>query len=204
VGEFMTSEPDEMIKYADAVQQILRDLDAQLPCGWIVDLSRGSGGNMWPAIAGLGSLIGEGRIGAFLDPDGGLYYWYYRDGSAGVEDYPPNVTVSDPEFQLSAPAAPVAVLINHTTGSAGEAIAIAFRGRPNTLFFGTPSFGFTTGNSTIPLSDGAAIALTQVTFVDRTGQVYGGAIIPDVETYASMNSRDVLDWLLSQPACSNP
>ena len=90
-------------------------------------------------------------------------------------------------------------MIGPQTASAGEATAISFRGRPNTRFFGTASYGLTTGNEGFPLSDGAIILLTTVVELDRTGQEYGEKILPDVVT--SNPESDASEWLLAQPAC---
>ena len=95
---------------------------------------------------------------------------------------------------------PVAVLIGQGTVSAGEFTAISFRGRPNTRFFGKPSWGLSTNNESFLLSDGAIINLTTSIAVDRTGQEYGGSILPDITT--STPELDAAEWLLVQPACS--
>jgi carboxyl-terminal processing protease len=198
-----TGSLEQMEIHANDIRQVLTDLDAQAPCGWIVDLSHETGGEMYSAIAGLGPLIGEGQVGAFLYPDGTKEYWYYLNGEAGIDDTPV-IKVSNPAFVLQAPDAPVAVLINRQTVSAGEAIAVAFHGRPNTRFFGRQTAGYTTGNAGIPMSDGAMLIITRSTYVDRTGQVYGGKIVPDEQAYTEIIDNKVKDWLLSQPACSNP
>jgi hypothetical protein len=50
-------------EYAEAVQQAIRTADRPGLVGWIVDLREDGGGNMWPMIAGLGPIFGEGIIG---------------------------------------------------------------------------------------------------------------------------------------------
>ncbi len=65
----------------------------------------------------------------------------YRDGLAfervdGAADRP-YTRVSVPPVVLRAPLAPVAALIDSMTGGSGEAIALAFRGRPHVRTFGT-------------------------------------------------------------------
>ncbi|MGV9658891.1 S41 family peptidase [Streptomyces koyangensis] len=55
---------------------------------------------------------------------------------------------------------PVAVLTGPRTASAGEAVAIAFRERPDTRTFGDPTSGVPTANAPYPLSDGALVVLT--------------------------------------------
>jgi carboxyl-terminal processing protease len=185
-------------KYADKIQASIIELSKLPVCGWIVDLRENEGGNMYPMIAGLGALIGEGELGSFKDAAGKTVNWYYKDGQSGEENTP-LAKVSHPEFLLNPEETPVAVLISSQTASSGEATALSFRGRPNTRFFGQPSFGLTTGNNEFPLSDGAVIILTVATELDRTGQEYGGKINPDVVT--SNPEAEATGWLLAQPAC---
>ena len=198
VFEFNAQAKEEVNKYADQIQNMIIELDKQLVCGWIVDLSENLGGNMYPMIAGLGALIGEGDLGSFKDAMGYTTAWYYRDGQAG-EGNVPHAKVSHPEFLFDPDETPVAVLIGPQTASAGEATAISFRGRPNTRFFGKPSYGLTTGNEVFPLGDGALIILTVAVELDRTGQEYGGKIVPDLDTLNA--ETEAIEWLLAQPAC---
>ena len=72
----------------------------------------------------------------------------------------------------------MAVLTGRMTCSSGEAIATAFRGRPDTRSFGLETCGLPTANDEFPLSDGAWILLTVSRFADRTGVVYSGPIAP--------------------------
>jgi hypothetical protein len=55
----------------------------------------------------------------------------------------------------------IAVLLSSATSSSGEAVAIAFRGNPNTRSFGQRTRGLTTANGRFTPSDGAIIILTQ-------------------------------------------
>ena len=133
VFEFNAQAEDEMNKYADEIQNLIIELDKQSVCGWIVDLRENSGGNMYPMIAGLGALIGEGELGSFKDATGHITNWYYRDGQAWEGDMP-HARVSHPEFLYDPDETPVAVLIGPQTASSGEATAISFRGRLHTRF----------------------------------------------------------------------
>jgi len=188
----------EMNKYADEIQNIIIDLNQKSVCGWIVDLRANEGGNMYPMIAGLGALTGEGDLGTFKNAVGDTVNWYYKDGQSG-QGNEPIAAVSRPDFIINPEQSPVAVLIGPQTASSGEATALSFRGRPNTRLFGQPAYGLTTGYDTFPLSDGAMIILTVVTELDRTGQEYGGKISPDVET--TNPEAEAIGWLLAQPAC---
>src|ERR1700727_3834452 len=56
---------DGLLLYAADVRRILTELTAQSPKGWIVDLRGNTGGNMWPMLAGIGPILGDGVVGAF-------------------------------------------------------------------------------------------------------------------------------------------
>jgi C-terminal processing protease CtpA/Prc len=199
----------EGAEFATNTQQLIRELDAQSPCGWIVDLRENHGGNMWPMLTGIGPILGEGEAGAAIDSYGDKEVWSYRDGKSFLNDQI-DTQVNGQAYRLKATLPPVAVLTSVGTASSGEGIAIAFRGRPNTRSFGLPTAGLTTGNSAFVLSDGAAVNITTAVAADRTGQVYGQEIQPDVKVDnirqftvldGEVIPQPAIDWLLSQPAC---
>ena len=207
IGGFAGSDGDE---YATAVQKLIREIDAQQPCGWIVDLRENDGGGMGPMLAGLGPILGEGDLGASIDVDGEKEIWSYQDGKAlaAGEVF---TQVQEPAYKLKASSPPVAVLTGMRTASAGEAVVISFRGRPNTRSFGLYTAGVPTGNAGYVLSDGALMALTVSVFADRTGQTYDDRIYPDewVDEVQKLTiimdeiiPQPAIDWLLSQPACT--
>lgn len=192
-------------EYATTVQQLIRQLDSQSPCGWIVDLRQDIGGNMWPMLAGIGPILGEGRVGMFVTPGGQQTSWYYEDGQARLEKAV-LAQANGPAYHLASASPPVAVLTGSSTASSGEAIVVAFRGRPNARSFGEATNGRSTGNSTFVLSDGVWILLTISTFADRTGTIYGDKIPPDELVAEAQEDSDpiiqaAVEWLLSQPAC---
>ena len=57
-------------RFADILQGTVKKEDGKGVCGWIVDLRGNPGGNMWPMLAGIGPVLGEGRVGAFVGPEG--------------------------------------------------------------------------------------------------------------------------------------
>ncbi len=197
--------------YADSLRGAVRALTSRglnsnaPPCGWIVDVRGNEGGNMWPMLAGLGPVIGPGRIGASVEASGDRQPWFYADGRAGVVylgGWYRNVSVEveAPPHRLDPPHPPVAVFTDGRTASSGEAVAVAFRGRPNTRSFGVSTMGKTTGNQTVSLPDGARLYVTASVYADRTGRVYGGPLAPDVRSTAP--EADARDWLAQQPECS--
>jgi carboxyl-terminal processing protease len=173
----------QFIAYETRLQRIVADLDRSHPAGWIVDLRGNVGGNMWPMLAGIGPLLGEGDdVGEFFTLDSHST-WKYRDGVAaeianGKES--PYPAVAGAPYKLTG-TPNVAVLIDRRTGSSGEAIGIAFRGRPKTRFFGEHTEGASTANDVIKLSDGASMWLTIGVDADRTGKKYLEGFGPDEE-----------------------
>lgn len=137
---------------------------------------------MWPMIAGLGPLLGESdNLGQFFATSGHSV-WAYRDGVASeVEDTGEQAAYpridGTPYKMKNSPA--VAVLIDNWTGSSGESVAIALRGRPRTRFFGEHTQGVSTENEVFKLSDGATMWLTIGVGADRTGKQYLNGLDPD-------------------------
>src|SRR6185437_9795162 len=172
----------QFVAFETKIQQLIASLDSARPEGWIVDLRGNVGGNMWPMIAGLGPLLGESdNLGQSFTTSGHSVVTY-RDGVASeVEDtgeraaYP---RVDGTPYKMKDSPA-VAVLIDSSTGSSGEAVAIALRGRPRTRFFGEHTEGVSTVNEVFKLSDGASMWLTIGVDADRTGKQYLNGLDPD-------------------------
>jgi hypothetical protein len=197
-------------EFAEKLHALVTDLHAQKPHGWLIDLRGNGGGNMWPMLAGIGAVLGEGDLGTFVSADGERVPWYYKAGKAGTRDSKGEVEIAahveNPPFAL--PELPwVAVLLDRSTASLGEAVAISFTGRPRARSFGEHTAGFSTSNERYRLSDGAALFLCVGIEADRTGYRYPDGIDPDVKL-PSPDSRPteekdaVLqaaeDWIASQ------
>lgn len=133
---------------------------------WIVDLSGNRGGNMWPMLDGLSPLLGTEGVGRFRYRDGSSSAWTFKslEGIVDVRDLR---------------SVPVAVVTSGRTASSGEAVAVAFRGRPLTRSFGGATSGYSTSNTTYKLADGSRLYLTTAVFEDRNGNRYGGKLAPD-------------------------
>ncbi|OEJ36084.1 hypothetical protein BGK67_30655 [Streptomyces subrutilus] len=227
IGYVSLPTTDKIPGYARAGAEVVRTVDASGPCGWIVDLRGDSGGAMWPMLDALAPLLGDGRLGAFVDADGEQSAWELKKGQLSVggevisKDVPPSIETGEPgiddyvthnAYVLKRPRPPVAVLTGPETASAGEATLIAFRGRPEARSFGLPTAGLATGNTTYPFHDGSLLVLTETADVDRTGRRYGNTpIAPDVrvdftdQDVAGGPGDPVVDaarkWLESRPAC---
>ncbi len=169
--------PGLVNRYVDLLQEFIAQVDDTDPVGWMVDLSENSGGKMWPMLAGLGPLLSEGPLGSFWFPTQPPAIWSYRAGQALLDDISLANTTNG-GYLLKHPAKRVALLSSRRTASSGEAVLIAFVGRPHTCRFGTSTRGLTTTNDNFPLPDGATLFLTVGTFTDRLGRVYGQAMEP--------------------------
>lgn len=182
--------------FARAIQDSIRANDREDLAGWIVDLRRNGGGNMWPMLAGVGPILGEGVVGYFIDPLGAETAWEYRDGTARSGG---SVTQRvDAPYRLRRERPRVAVLTDNLVASSGEAVAIAFRQRAGARSFGTATCGLSTANATVPLSDGATLYLTVSVMADRTRVRYGDSVAPD-ETVADAGQavQRAVAWLQS-------
>lgn len=207
--------PSQIMAFADTLQGLVRAVDAKAPCGWIVDLRHNGGGNMWPMLVGIGPILGEGdNLGAFVDANAFVTHWFYRNGFAGTvsSDNTKFVSASTSKapYVVRVANAPVAVLTDRFTASSGEAITVAFRGRPNTRSFGAPTYGVPTANAGHPLVDGAYLWLMSALDADRAGTQYIDPLPPDemVDTSAPPATDDVvaltaMRWLASQTSCKN-
>lgn len=200
-------------EFATTIQTLIATIDSSNPCGWIIDLRHNEGGNPWPVLAGIGPILGEGRVGSFVSPDGQtVAYWYYSDGQADQEKSTSTpVQVTGEAYQLQSALPPVAVLFGRRTASGGEFVVVAFIGRPNTQSFGQPTRGATTAPVGHMLSDGAIIVLASFSYADRTGQVYTDRITPDnvIDLYAAADDSDptltaATQWLLNEAVCTDP
>jgi hypothetical protein len=207
VPGFAGGSPGAQAAFAEDLQARIGNLDLSMACGWILDLRLNTGGNLWPMLAGLGPLLGEGDLGASLYPDGSRRGIWYRDGRAGFGDYV-QLRVVAPHV-LRDRAAPLAVLVGARTASSAEVLVAAFRGRPATRTFGAATRGLSAGNRTFELADGAALVLTVAATSDRAGRVDAGPIEPDVTVASATAGALPADatvaaaaaWLQTQPAC---
>lgn len=185
VPDFTSHNPEAMTAFSAAGHTIF----AQAPDmrGWIVDLRADRGGNMWAMLGILKPLLGAGELGVFEDRTGQRSRPWRAEiqGSGQVQATGPDLA-----------RVPVAVLIGPQTASAGEAVAIALKGRPQTRFFGRATHGQTTGNTTFTLPDGGMLALATEHECDRTGQCYEGPVQPDdVQADPDAALRAAEEWM---------
>lgn len=199
--------PDADGAYAGAVYTNLTKAPAA--CGYIVDLREDTGGNMFPMVAGLSPLLGDGYRMVVPTDTGNAPVVLEHGAATGYEKEggPGQVLAKVPGWQdhpLMAQA-PVAILTSAATASSGEDVAVQFRGRPNTRSFGATTAGQATANIPVEHSGGVVFFVTSGLFADRDGQSYPDGLRPDQPVIASPGADSVVAaarrWLAERPVC---
>ena len=184
---------DAAIAFAREIQNQIKNQDNPDIKGWIVDLRSNSGGNMWPMLAGIGPVLGEGVVGYFIDPDGNQQPWSYLDGASQITSV--IVTQLNDPYEVVVANPKVAVLLDNGVASSGEVIAICFVGRENTKSFGSATCGLSTANRSFPLSDRSYLNLTVAHLADRNKNTFGNAILPDQAATNQTIIQDAITWI---------
>jgi C-terminal processing protease CtpA/Prc len=163
-------------KDAQMLNDSLCSLLGKKVSGIVLDLRLNGGGAMFPMMLGLEQLLGTGKIGSFTGGKGEK--WYIKEHNFLLD------TAVLASLKADCPAStgnvPVVVLIGRGTGSSGEFLAIAFKGRKNTLFLGTETAGAITSVAGYPINQSAYLYLSTGYGADRNGHVYKEAIKPDI------------------------
>ena len=175
--------------YADSLQSLIRMFDQEGISKWIIDLRNNTGGNCWPMLAGLGPLLGNGIHGYFVSSKERIPISYMN--GVVLQGRQSRFRVSD-AYTLTQHKKTIIILTGEKTSSAGEIIALAFKGRDHVYLYGEPTAGLTTANATYPLSDGSLLVLTVCKEADRHGKIVEGKIYPDEFIESDRTGKDVV------------
>lgn len=178
----------ECASFAKEVASRIVEVSIDAENGWVLDLRRNSGGNLWPMLASLTALLGHEVVGGFRPKQGRVREW--RAGDRLID----NAGFVHAELET----AKVAVLLGPKTCSSGEALAVAFHGRPRTRSFGEPTSGLANANTAFDLPDGSQLQLMTAICIDRHGEAFGKRVYPD-ETVISLD-KDTDEPMLSAVA----
>jgi carboxyl-terminal processing protease len=162
---------------ADSIQDLIARLDVKGISRWIVDLRKNTGGNCWPMLAGVGPLLGNGVCGYFVSEDERVPI-VYRDGAA-FQGRHVRCRLSTGGYQTRRSHKSIVVLTGRRTVSAGEILALAFKGKEGAWLYGEPTAGLTTANATYSLSDHSMLVLTVCREADYAGRICEGSVNPD-------------------------
>lgn len=195
---FSSGDSLHLALFAEKAQKALNELINSGAKNWIVDLNKCQGGNMWPMVAGIGPILGEGRLGSFSDSKNNeVGTWYYEKGRGFliVNDSLAYNVVSPFSIE-DVDSDKIAVLQSNLTGSSGEAMLVAFLGKENVRTFGSKSATYSTSNEKFQLSDGSILWITTAVFEDINGNKYPDGIEPMVNAKSdSLALVKAIDWL---------
>lgn len=195
-----------------AAAVIVRDSVARLfgrrVKAWILDLRLNDGGAMAPMLAGIAPLLGDGHLGGFVDHTGQAQeQWRLRRGNFYLDTLA--VTALPAPSHHVPSDRPIAVLLSGLTASSGEIVAISLKGRPATRFFGEPTYGATTANTSYRIQGSSYLTLAGSVDADRNGHVYLVRVQPDelitggdnfVDVAQDAKVRAALQWLKTAKA----
>ncbi len=162
---------------AQKIRDAIAVIDDKNIKGWIVDLRINTGGNMYQMLAGLGNLLGDGKIGGFINQhqqeDG---VWSIRNGNIFIDSS--QVSSIANVKRGKSKLLPIAVLISGQTASSGEVVAISTIGRKAAILIGENSAGYTTGNQGFLINKDAGLNLAVSFEADRLGHIYKNDVSP--------------------------
>lgn len=168
--------PGDVKEQADFIRQGVINLKSKGVDKWIIDLRYNGGGNMEPMISGLAPLIGEGFIAGSINKQNEIREYTIENGQ--FSNYGRLVCEMN-NLPKVASNEKVAVLLSRYTISSGELVAVAFKGRENTIFIGEETAGYTTGNGYDKINDEIALVISQDVFIDRNKNRYDGPLEVD-------------------------
>lgn len=167
------------IAFAEIVQEEIQSRDNVNITGWIIDLrNNNSTGGISPLLAAGGPILGEGTAGYYVYPEFSSQEWSYEGGSAKINGT--NVIEVSEPYELINQNPKVAIIINKATSSTAAALAIAFKGRPNTAIIGDDTCVPLLHNLNTVFSDFTYLRLAAANLADREGNVYQDEIVPDI------------------------
>ena len=186
---------DENIEdYIETAHARIRKMDNESIKGWVVDLRDNYAMDMFPMLAAVGPILGEGIAGNLVYSDSPTISFGYREGGTFLGET--ILTQAPDPYQLLVSNSKVAVILGQATRRAGEAIALAFSGRENTRFFGTTTCGQSTIIQDFQLSDNTQLSLAVGFIADRNLKDFDGdSVVPDEFANPDEVLQKASDWV---------
>lgn len=181
---------DEIPKRTQRLFDTICKINPSTAKAWIIDLRLNTGGNVWPMLSCLAAIIGDGKIGGLKFIDGSPdEETFIKEG----KPYGNNQFYSIPNITCPLPktGTPVVVLTGPMTGSSGEVVLAAFKGRPNTIIIGEQTSGYVTSNSNFELRPNIYLFLATAFIKDRNDRHYTDGIEPDIRILDGDNFYDL-------------
>ncbi len=189
---------------AQAMQDCISNLKNAGINKWIIDLRDNGGGNMNPMIADISPFFKEGFIGGSMNAEGELVNRYEIKNHNFYDTE--RLVYESPSPIKNCTSDSLVVLLSKYTASSGEIVAVTFKDRPNTIFIGEETAGYTTGNGYQVITDELALIISQNYISDRNHNLYTDKVGVDIEIpfQESHSGRDdqqmqaAINWLLDK------
>lgn len=170
---FSSPRPEHVEEYAEAGRDEIAKLSSEAQCGWIIDVRKNYGGNMFPLISAVTPLLPKGTLMQLIDRDGNRSVITAGDEGIYLDDEY-LVSVSSQAADMS--HLPVAILQSGGTASSAEAVVMSFMSRDGVRTFGADTAGLSTGNVTKTMPDGAVLRVTKTFMANSSGVPANGAL----------------------------
>lgn len=165
--------------------QLKAEVD-KVKTGWIIDLTKNTGGSYFPMVGALSQFITYKNIGGFYLQEQGKNYSqhvYFENGNLSFGDEP--IAHSYPISAISNfPKLPIVVLIGSETASSGEFVALTLKRQPNVTLLGTRTSGIANVNQYMEINKdiGGYYMLTVGYYLDHNDTPLKSCFIsPDIE-----------------------
>jgi C-terminal processing protease CtpA/Prc len=161
--------------------------------GWIIDLRTHGGGRMSCESLGLSPLFENKLIGLIHDKQNSFTEitcdnTIFKYGNHIQERLIYDSIIINKNKKI-------AVLIEKTTVSSGEFLALAFKFQTNTKTFGKPTRGKTSHCGLYYLKDEAILLLSQSYYYDKNRNEIKNGIIPDVDCQSETSLTKAIEWI---------
>jgi C-terminal processing protease CtpA/Prc len=177
----------ELARQTEAVASAVRAWRARPIDGLVIDLRWHSGGDIYPFVVGLASIL-EGVS---------MYSWGNVPAARNLPDWeiggkrPRTGTFTTDRLRCRFP---IAVLVGPRTGSAGEADAAMLYNKPDVKTFGQATSGHLSGNVVLPVHGSIELVITEVLVTTSDGTFHEDQLLkPNVVTSRPM--QDAVAWI---------
>ncbi|MBI1342514.1 MAG: hypothetical protein GC171_06240 [Terrimonas sp.] len=144
-------------------------------------------------LSGLSQFLGNQTIGFETDINDSITRtWEIKNGNLVIGDY--KATDIKVKQKSNLTKVPIVVIIGPVTKSAGSMVAIAFKGRVNTIFIGEPTAdGYTTSNGYFQFASNLTLNFATNYVADRKKQIYKPNLNPDISITQGNNFHNLLN-----------
>ncbi|NVK52189.1 MAG: S41 family peptidase [Flavobacteriaceae bacterium] len=187
-------------KMSTEIQDAACRINEQGAKKWIIDLRYNGGGNMFPMIEGIATVVGDGFVGGtkgLTDEESSV--WKIKDGDFYYDEQ--TVALKNKCYLTKQPK--VAVLLSPYTASSGEALAVILKNRPNTRFFGGKTMGLVTVTDWKQIDSLTMMSISVSYYKDRNNNVYKEYVDvdekiefdPDIDIEDDKGINRAIEWL---------